>query len=622
VTIIVQGIVGLLTSSYKSFILTAQFSKMEDAMATALEKWVAKQAELTQPDKIYWCNGSDEETRRLVDIGIHEETLNDEPVFRKLNDTNWPNAFFHRTHPSDVARTEHLTFICHSNKDVAGPNNNWMHPDEAKAKLTELSRGCMKGRTMYVMPYLLGHPDSPYAKASVQITDSAYVAVNMRIMTRMGDVALKHIGNSETFYRGLHSIGDLSPEHRLIMHFPEEDLVWSIGSGYGGNALLGKKCFSLRIASWQGKLDGWLAEHMLIMGIQSPQGDITYVVAALPSACGKTNLAMLESALPGYKIWIIGDDIAWLNVGPDGRLWAINPEAGLFGVAPGTSLKTNPNMIRTLKSEKFFPIIFTNTAIDKDTNEPWWEGFDGNRPKNLLDWQGKDFDPSAGVKAAHPNSRFTASIYNCPILSPEYDNPQGVPISAILFGGRRAKLVPLVMESFDWNHGVFFGARMGSETTAAAVGQQGVIRRDPMAMLPFCGYNMDDYFGHWFDMGKKLSNPPKIFSVNWFRVDEKGNYMWPGFGDNIRVLKWMIDRIKNNVRVKPTPIGLMPNVSEMDLAGANVTVEDMNKLLDVNLAEWQDEVSDIKAYLEKFGEHMPKAMWDEYHKLANAVSTS
>ncbi len=588
-------------------------------MVTALEEWVTQQAELTQPDKIYWCDGSDEEAKRLIEIGIKEETINGEPVFRKLNDTRWPNAFYHRTDPTDVARTEHLTFICHSKKEVAGPNNNWMHPDEAKAKLTELSRGCMKGRTMYVIPYMMGHPDSPYAKANVQLTDSAYVAINMRIMTRMGTEALKRIGTSSTFFRGLHSIGDLSPDHRLIMHFPEEGLVWSIGSGYGGNALLGKKCFSLRMASWEGKQEGWLAEHMLIMGIQSPTGETTYIAAALPSACGKTNLAMLESALPGYKIWTIGDDIAWLNVGPDGRLWAINPEAGFFGVAPGTSLKTNPNMLKTLHGTKFFPTIYTNTAIDLDKNEPWWEGLDGERPDNLLDWQGKVFDPATGTKAAHPNSRFTASIYNCPILSHEYDNPKGVPISAILFGGRRAKLVPLVMESFDWNHGVFLGARMGSETTAAATGAQGVIRRDPMAMLPFCGYNMGDYFGHWFDVGSKLTNPPKVFSVNWFRVDENAKFMWPGFGDNIRVIKWMIDRIAGKVGAKETPTGLVPNINEMHLEGLNIDHSTMEKLLDVSMHEWEGEVADIKAYLDQFGEHMPQAMWDEYQKLADAV---
>ncbi len=588
-------------------------------MVTALEEWVAQQAELTQPDKIYWCDGSDEEAKRLVEIGLHEETINGEPVFRKLNDARWPNAFYHRTDPSDVARTEHLTFICHSDKETAGPNNNWMHPDEAKVKLTEITRGCMKGRTMYVIPYMMGHPDSPYSKANVQLTDSAYVAINMRVMTRMGTEALKRIGTSTDFFRGLHSIGDLNPDRRLIMHFPEEGLVWSIGSGYGGNALLGKKCFSLRMASWEGKQEGWLAEHMLIMGIQSPTGETTYIAAALPSACGKTNLAMLESALPGYKIWTIGDDIAWLNVGPDGRLWAINPEAGFFGVAPGTSLKTNPNMLKTLHGTKFFPTIYTNTAIDLDKNEPWWEGLDGERPDNLLDWQGKAFDPKAGTKAAHPNSRFTASIYNCPILSHEYDNPKGVPISAILFGGRRAKLVPLVMESFDWNHGVFLGARMGSETTAAATGAQGVIRRDPMAMLPFCGYNMGDYFDHWFDVGSKLTNPPKVFSVNWFRVDESGKFMWPGFGDNIRVIKWMMDRIAGKVGAKETPTGLVPHINEMHLEGLNIDHSTMEKLLDVSMHEWEGEVADIKAYLDQFGEHMPQAMWDEYQKLADAV---
>ncbi|HBG63723.1 MAG TPA: phosphoenolpyruvate carboxykinase (GTP), partial [Candidatus Omnitrophica bacterium] len=469
-------------------------------MTTALEKWVEEQARLTCPDKIYWCDGSEEEARRLIEIGTKEEKINGQAIFHKLNQENWPNAYLHRSHHSDVARTEHLTYVCHPDKEIAGPNNNWMAPEEAKEKMRALSAGCMRGRTMYVLPYMMGHPDSPYAKACVQLTDISYVAISMRVMTRMSKKVIDKIGKSDDFVKGLHSIGDLNPNKRFIMHFPDEHFVWSIGSGYGGNALLGKKCFSLRIASWLGFQEGWLAEHMVILGIEDPKGNVTYVTAALPSACGKTNLAMLESALPGYKVWTLGDDISWLNVGPDGRLWAINPEAGLFGVAPGTSLKTNPNMLRALKADNFFPTLFTNTALDKDTNEPWWEGLDGAVPKNVLDWQGQSWDSSSGLKAAHPNARFTVSIYNSPTLSKEFDNPKGVPISAIILGGRRTQLIPLVTEAFNWQHGVFLGARIGSETTAAAIHKEGVLRRDPMAMLPFCGYNMGDYFRHWLNI--------------------------------------------------------------------------------------------------------------------------
>jgi phosphoenolpyruvate carboxykinase (GTP) len=490
-----------------------------------------------------------------------------------------------------------------------------MDPKEAKEKMRRLSDGCMKGRTMYVLPYMMGHPESPYAKACVQLTDTSYVAISMRIMTRMGKAAIHRIGNNEDFVRGLHSIGDLDPERRYIMHFPLEHFVWSVGSGYGGNALLGKKCFSLRIASWLGLQEGWLAEHMVILGIQAPDGNITYVTAALPSACGKTNLAMMQSALPGYKIWTLGDDIAWMNIGPDGRLWAINPESGFFGVAPGTSMKTNPNMLKTLKKDDFFPTLFTNTALDEKTNEPWWEGLDGERPGDLIDWQGKHYDPASGTKAAHPNSRFTVSMYNAPTLSKEVDNPKGVPISAIIFGGKRSKLIPLVYESLNWTNGVFLAARMGSETTAAAAHQEGVLRRDPMAMLPFCGYNMGDYFGHWINIGKKLKNPPKIFFVNWFRQDEQGKYLWPGFGDNIRVLKWMIDRVNNRVRTRKTPIGLVPEISDLDLTGLDIPKENMEKLFEVKLPQWKAEMESVKAFLRQFDDRMPKEIWQEFKNL-------
>ncbi|MDO8734613.1 MAG: phosphoenolpyruvate carboxykinase (GTP) [Elusimicrobiota bacterium] len=591
-------------------------------MSTPLEKWVEKQAELTKPKRIYWCNGSEKEAREIVEIGMREEKINDEPIFTELNQKTWPNAYYHRSHPTDVARTEQLTFVCHPDKETAGPNNNWMHPDEAKKKLTALSDGCMKGKTMYVLPYMMGHPDSPYSKACVQITDVSYVAVSMRIMTRMGSDVIKKIGNSENFVKGLHSVGDFDPDKRFIMHFPDESFVWSIGSGYGGNALLGKKCFSLRLASCLGLKEGWLAEHMVIMGVEDPQGKITYIAAALPSACGKTNLAMLQSTLPGYKVWTIGDDIAWMNIGPDGQLWAINPETGYFGVAPGTALKTNPNMIETLKSGKFFPTLFTNTGIDLDKNEPWWEGLDGAVPENMIDWQGNKWTPESGTKAAHPNSRFTVSIYNSSTLSKEFDNPKGVPISAIIFGGKRSQLIPLVVESFNWQNGVFLGARMGSETTAAASHKEGQLRRDPMAMLPFCGYNMGDYFKHWLDVGKKLKNPPKIFSVNWFRCDENGSFIWPGFGDNIRVLKWIIDRVNNKVKAVSTPVGLVPDLDDLDTSGLSITRKNLEKLFEVKIADWKNELDDTGKFFKQFGKKFPPELENELAELVSAKNPS
>jgi len=527
----------------------------------------------------------------------------------------YPNSFYHRSHPTDVARTEHLTFVCHPDKDTAGPNNNWMAPEEAKAKMTKLSDGCMKGRTMYVLPYMMGHPESPYSKACIQLTDTAYVAVSMRIMTRMTKKVIDKIGNNKDFVKGLHSIGDLDPEKRFIMHFPNEHFVWSIGSGYGGNALLGKKCFSLRIASCLGQQEGWLAEHMVIVGAQDPSGDTTYIAAALPSACGKTNLAMMESVLPGYKIWTVGDDIAWMNVGPDGRLWAINPETGFFGVAPGTSMKTNPNMMKTLTKGTFYPTLFTNTALDTDKNEPWWEGMDGEVPKNMTDWQGAKWDAAKGTKAAHANSRFTVSAYQCPTLSPLFENPKGVPISAILFGGKRMSLNPLIVEGTDWQNNVFLGARMGSETTAAANLKEGVVRRDPMAMLPFCGYNMADYFKHWLQMEKKLVYKPKVFSINWFRTDDKGRYLWPGFGQNVRVLKWVIDRVHNRVPAQKTPIGLVPYIKDIDVKGLNISKEDMDELFRIDRDGWLKEADDIGVFFKGFGARMPKEMWEELDRM-------
>ncbi len=543
-------------------------------MPTPLENWVSRIAALTQPKDIFWCDGSEDEARKLVEIGLHGE-------FHELNQKNWPNAYLHRSNPNDVARTEALTFICHSNKNTTGPNNNWMDPEEAKQRMTELSRGCMKGKTMYVIPFVMGRIDSPLAKFCVQVTDSSYVAASMRIMTRIGTDVLKRIGEKADFIKGIHSVADSNPTRRFIMHFPEENLVWSIGSGYGGNALLGKKCIALRLASWIGFNEGWLAEHMIIIGVEDPQGAITYMVAAFPSACGKTNLAMLRSSLPGYKVWTVGDDIAWLHIGEDGCLYAMNPEAGFFGVAPGTSEKTNPTMIETLKTGTFFPTIFTNTALDIDTNEPWWEGLTSAPPKNLVDWQGNKFTGD-GKPAAHPNSRFTVAISECPTLSPEYNNPNGVKISAIIFGGRRSTEIPLVYESFNWDHGVELGANMQSETTAAAEHQIGVLRKDPMAMLPFCGYNMDDYFNHWRKIGKRLKFPPKIFFVNWFRKDENGKFLWPGFGENIRVLKWMIERTQNKVTAQETKIGLMPHLKDLDLNGLNLPAGNLEKLFNIS----------------------------------------
>jgi phosphoenolpyruvate carboxykinase (GTP) len=589
-------------------------------MATPIERWVEEQAKLTKPDKIYWCDGSEAEAHKLIEIGMKEEKIAGNPIFKELNQNNWPNAYFHRSHPTDVARTEHLTYVCHPDKDIAGPNNNWMAPEDAKSLMTKLSDGCMKGKTMYVLPYMMGHPDSPYAKACIQLTDVSYVAISMRIMTRMGKSVIKKIGNSSDFVKGLHSVGDFDPDKRFIMHFPDEHFVWSIGSGYGGNALLGKKCFSLRIASWLGYQEGWLAEHMVILGIEDPKGNVTYVTAAMPSACGKTNLAMLESSLPGYKVWTLGDDIAWLNVGSDGRMYAINPEAGLFGVAPGTSMKTNPNMLRTLKTDKFYPTLFTNTALDTDKNEPWWEGLDGSVPKNLLDWQGKPWDSAKDTKAAHPNSRFTVSIYNSPTLSKEFDNPRGVPISAIILGGRRTQLIPLVTEAFNWQHGVFLGARTGSETTAAAMHKEGVLRRDPMAMLPFCGYNMGDYFKHWLSIGKKLSHPPKIYSVNWFRTDDNGKFIWPGFGENIRVLKWIIERVNNRVSAKETALGLIPNLEDLNVEGLDIPEDKLKKLFEINNSEWQAETKDIEKFFNQFGKHTPAEIWQEYKTLSERCS--
>ncbi len=585
----------------------------------SVHDWVDDQARLLQPERIYWVDGTHEEMQRLIEIGITQEKINNNNTFYKLNHREFPGAYYHRSHPQDVARTEHLTYVCLPSREDAGPVNNWMDPDEAKSMMLKLFEGSMRGRTMYVIPFSMGHPDSPYAKHCVQITDSVYVVVNMWIMTRVGRETLKKIGETGSFVKGLHSIGDLNPQRRYIMHFPQDDLVMSFGSGYGGNALLGKKCISLRLASYQGYRQGWLAEHMIIVGVETPDGEIYYFLGAFPSACGKTNLAMLEPVLEGYRVWTLGDDIAWLNIGPDGRLYAINPETGFFGVAPGTSYKTNPNMMRTLKNDRFFPTLFTNTAIDRDNNTPWWEDMTETVPANLIDWLGEPYDPSSGKPAAHPNSRFTASIYNCPTLSSEVDNPAGVPISGIIFGGRRSTTMPLVVESRDWAHGVFLASTMGSETTTAATGKVGVVRRDPMAMRPFCGYHMAEYFRHWLQMGSRLKDVPRIFMVNWFRKDEQGRFIWPGFRENSRVLKWMIDRIRSSVDARETPIGYVPYYEDMVLEGLNLDRNTFEKLIEIDRDEWLREVEEIDSFYGSLGSRLPGELKGELVRLGESL---
>jgi phosphoenolpyruvate carboxykinase (GTP) len=565
---------------------------------SALKTWVDDVATLTKPARIHWVTGSDEENRRLID------EMCETGVLQRLNEQRYPGCYLHRSDPTDVARTEHLTFICSQSKDDAGPNNNWMAPADGKAKVSPLFDGAMKGRTMYVIPYVMGPLGSPISKVGVEITDSPYVVANMRIMTRMGDAALKQLGQSTDFVRGLHSLGDLSPDRRFIMHFPEEKLIWSVGSGYGGNALLGKKCHALRIASVQAKEEGWFAEHMLILGLESPKGETTYVAAAFPSACGKTNLAMLvpPKAFAGWKVWTVGDDICWMRVGSDGRLHAINPESGFFGVAPGTGEKTNPNALKSLQKNS----IFTNVAVTED-GCPWWEGL-GPAPDRLTDWRGKPWTKGSTEKAAHPNSRFTAPANQCPSISPKWEDPAGVPISAIIFGGRRARTAPLVYEAFDWEHGVYVGASVASETTAAQSGAVGVVRRDPMAMLPFCGYNMADYFGHWLRMGKKIPNPPKIFHVNWFRQGPSGEFLWPGFGDNMRVLQWILGRVAGTSKAADSAIGRLPTKDAIDFSGLNLPPATIDELLSVNRADWLAEANGVSEFFARFGGRLPSAL--------------
>ncbi len=582
-------------------------------MSTPLEKWVDESARLTKPSKIVWCDGSQAENDRLVDQMLRDGT------YIELNQKARPNCYLHRSNPNDVARTESITFICTRQKEDAGPNNNWMSPQDAKNKVRPLFDSAMKGRTMYVVPYILGPVNSPYSKVGVEITDSSYVVASMRIMSRMGQAALDRLGSSDDFVPGLHSLGDLNPDRRFVLHFPEEKLIWSIGSGYGGNALLGKKCFALRIASYMAREQGWMAEHMLLLGLEDPSGKVSYMAAAFPSACGKTNLAMMVSALEnkGYRVWTVGDDIAWMHIASDGTLRAINPEAGFFGVAPGTNAKTNPNVRTALQHDA----IFTNTAMTAESREPWWEGINGAPPEELINWKGEKWNPSMGP-AAQPNSRYTVAARQSPSISSHWEDPEGIPISAIIFGGRRAHVSPLVYQSRDWQHGVFVGATLASETTAATTGAVGVTRRDPMAMLPFCGYNMGDYFRHWFEMGRKIKNPPKIFHVNWFRRDENGKFLWPGYGENVRVLKWMLDRIEGRAQATDTPIGYVPTPDSLDLDGLSIPRKNLDELLAVDPADWTQELTETGKFFEKFGDRLPDEIRAEHKALADRLQRS
>ena len=566
------------------------------AMSPAVSEWVASVRQLTQPERVHWCEGSDDECRGLI------AELEASGELQKLNEAHYPNCFLARSHPSDVARVEHLTFVCTTDREDAGPNNHWMAPADAKAKMLGLFEGCMKGRTLYVVPYCMGPIDSPYSRCGVEITDSAYVVINMILMTRAGRLALERIAREGSFVKGLHSTGELDPNRRFIMHFPEELSIMSFGSGYGGNALLGKKCHALRIASYQARNEGWLAEHMLIVGLTSPQGETHYVAAAFPSACGKTNLAMLipPETMPGWKVTTVGDDIAWLHPGPDGRLYAINPEAGYFGVVPGTNRKTNRNAFEMIQRDT----LFTNVGLTAD-HQPWWEGLDTGSP--VTDWQGRPYDPANGP-AAQPNSRFTVSAKRNPSYAPEADSPRGVPISAIIFGGRRRGVAPLVYEARDWSHGVLVGASVASETTAAAIGQAGVLRRDPMAMKPFAGYNYGDYWAHWLAVGAQLKHPPKIYHVNWFRRDADGKFLWPGFGDNLRVLEWIIDRCSGNAGSQETAIGNLPREEDLNLAGLDLAPGVLAQLLSVQAEEWRTEAADIEQYLDEYGTRTPAAL--------------
>ena len=573
--------------------------------------WIDEMAAMTCPDKIIWIDGTDAQAEALR----AEACSTGEMI--KLNQELLPGCYLHRTAVNDVARVEGRTFICTSKKEDAGNINNWMAPAECYEKLSKLYRGSMKGRTMYVIPYSMGVVGSEFAKYGIELTDSIYVVLNMLIMTRVGTSVLEALGEDGDFIKGLHAKADLDEENRYIVHFPEDNTIWSVNSGYGGNVLLGKKCFALRIASYLGRKEGWMAEHMLILGIENPEGEVKYITAAFPSACGKTNLAML---IPpeiyknkGYKVWCVGDDIAWLRVGADGRLWAVNPENSFFGVAPGTNEKSNPNALATTMKDT----IFTNVVHDVDNNTVWWEGLNDNPPANAIDWKGNPWDfrtydkKDKSTCGAHPNSRFTAKAINCPCLSSEFESMSGVPVTAIIFGGRRAKTAPLVYQSTSWQNGTFVGSIMASETTAAAAGAVGVVRRDPMAMRPFTGYDMGDYFAHWLAMGKKIPNPPMIFHVNWFRTDDEGHFIWPGFGDNMRVLLWILARCEGKVDAVETPIGYVPNYKDINIEGLDITEDTMKELLSVDTASWLEDIENIKEFYAMIGDRVPAELKEE-----------
>jgi len=568
-------------------------------LSPAVSSWVDSVRELTQPRAVYWCEGTEAEMREITAQLLEQAQLT------KLNPAHFPDCYLYRSAPNDVARVEHLTYICTRAREDAGPNNHWMDPQQAHTRMRELFRGCMRERTLYVIPYCMGPLDSPLSRCGVEITDSAYVVLNMLIMTRAGRAALERIAREGRFVRGLHSVGELDPERRFIMHFPEELAIESYGSGYGGNALLGKKCHALRIASWQARREGWLAEHMLIVGLQNPRGETHYLACAFPSACGKTNLAMLipPASLPGWRVFTVGDDIAWLHPGADGRLWAINPESGYFGVVPGTNPQTNRNAYEMIRRDT----LFTNVAVTAD-DQPWWEGLPSGTP--VLDWQGRPYDPARGP-AAHPNSRFTVSARRNPSYSVHAEDPSGVPISALVFGGRRREVAPLVYEARDWQHGVLVGASLASETTAAAVGQVGVTRRDPMAMQPFCGYNFGDYWQHWLDVGARLARPPRIYHVNWFRRDADGGYLWPGYGENLRVLAWMLERCAGRVGAQESAIGNLPHPHDLDLRGLDLGPHSLGALLSIDPALWRQEIAELRAYLGRYGERLPAALLAE-----------
>ncbi len=579
-------------------------------------KWLDEMKDLLTPDKVVWIDGSEEQTEELRKLAVELGEL------EALNQEKLPDCYLHRTNPNDVARVEDRTFICTATKEEAGPTNNWCDPKEMYEKLYNIARGSYKGRTMYVIPYSMGPVGSPIAKIGIEVTDSVYVVLNMLIMTRVNKQVLEVLGDSNDWVRGLHSRCDVDPEKRYICHFPQDNTIISVNSGYGGNVLLGKKCLALRIASYQGWKEGWMAEHMLILGLENPQGEVKYVAAAFPSACGKTNLAMLIPPeylrKKGYKIWTVGDDISWMKIGPDGRLYAINPENGFFGVAPGTNEKSNFNALESTKKGT----IFTNVAHVLDDNTVWWEGLNKNLPENAIDWRGNKWDASKFDKAdkstyaAHPNSRFTAPAENCPCISEEFNKGEGVPISAIIFGGRRAKCAPLVYQSKDWVNGVFVGSAMASETTAAAAGAVGVVRRDPMAMLPFCGYHMGEYFKHWLEMGKKLGDKaPKIFNVNWFRTDDDGNFVWPGFGDNMRVLNWIIDRCEGKADATETAIGYIPKPEDIDLTDLDMDIETLKDILTVDKAVWEQEAAEITEHYKKFGDKLPEELKEQLENL-------